>query len=76
MALLEKEWSKFLKDKRTSADGIKELMSRTFLHRREWIRHSELPVTDIVEKYQCLSRLIFVCSVICIYSYLLHVPLG
>ena len=65
MELLETEWTKF-KDKKASADGVKELMSRTFLHRREWIRHSERPVSEIMKEYRCLSRLIFVRSLFCI----------
>ncbi|XP_065890195.1 uncharacterized protein [Dysidea avara] len=62
MELLETEWTKFI-DKKASADGVKELMSRTFLHRRECICHSERPVSEIMKEYRCLSRLIFVAYV-------------
>lgn len=59
MDLLNSEWLKY-KDKKATDSGVKDLMSRTFLHRREWILHSEHPVSEIIEEYPCLSRVSFV----------------
>ena len=47
MNLLNAEWQKY-KDKKSTGSEIKDLMSRTFLHRREWILYSEHPVSDII----------------------------
>jgi len=36
---------------------VKQLMSRTFLNRRDWITSSELPVKDILEEYKVLKKI-------------------
>ena len=52
MKLLEEE----LQKKRPLSTNVNDLMSRTFLNRREWIINSEIPVEDIVEKYPSLTK--------------------
>ena len=37
--------------------NVKQLMSRTFLYRREWITSSEVPVKDILEEYKVLKKI-------------------
>lgn len=49
-----------LQKDRPLSTNLKELMSRTFLNRREWILNSELPVAEIVEQYPCLSKISYV----------------
>ena len=53
MKLLEEELQK---DSPLSTN-LKDLMSRIFLNRQEWILNSELPVAEIVEQYPCLSKI-------------------
>ena len=36
---------------------VKQLMSRTFLNRRDWITSSEVPVKDILEEYKVLKKI-------------------
>ena len=37
--------------------NVKQLMSRTFLNRRDWITSSELPIKDILEEYKALRKI-------------------
>ena len=37
--------------------NVKQLMSRTFLHRREWITSSGVPDKDILEEYKILRKI-------------------
>lgn len=37
--------------------NMKSLMSRTFLHRREWILNSEIAISEVLEKYPCLCKI-------------------
>lgn len=71
MDLLNAEWQKYM-DKKATGSGIKELMSRTFLYRREWILYSEHPVSEIIKEYPCLSRVLFVSFIIWISDFAMY----
>ena len=64
MKLLEEE----LQKDRLLSTNLKDLMSRTFLNRREWILISEQPVAEIVEQYPCLSKISYV-SIFILYAW-------
>ena len=51
--LLKEEMAKM----KPNSANVKNLMSHTFLHRREWILNSEIPVSKILEEYSCLYKL-------------------
>ena len=40
--------------------NVKNLMTRTFLNRREWILNSTVPVSEIVTKYPCFKKVSYV----------------
>lgn len=40
--------------------NIKNLMTRTFLSRREWILAEEVAVYKVVEEYPCLRKVVVV----------------
>ena len=56
MKLLDEECGKC----KLSSTNIKDLMSRTFLNRREWILNSDLPVSEIIEKYPGMTKISYV----------------
>ena len=71
MDLLNAEWRKYM-DKKATDNTIKDLMLRTFLYRREWILHSEHPVSEIIKEYPCLSRVSFVSFIIWISEFVIY----
>ena len=56
LALLREEMDKL----KPSNKNVKNLMTRTFLNRRERILNSEIAVSQIIEDYPCLDRVTYV----------------
>ena len=56
MKLLQDEMAKL----KPSCINIKNLMTRTFLNRRNWILNSEVAISEITETYPCLKHLSYV----------------
>ena len=53
MKLLKQE----IDNRKPNSANVKNLMSHTFIHHREWIVNSEIAVSEVLEKYSCLRKL-------------------
>lgn len=56
LTLLQEEMDKL----KPSNKNVKNLMTRTFLNRREWILNSEVAISKIIEVYPCLEHVTYV----------------
>ena len=53
MKLLKQE----IDNRKPNSANVKNLMSCTFIHRREWIVNYEIAVSKVLEEYSCLYKL-------------------